>query len=42
MYVTVLLADKVFPGCGREAYPAGMRFPVKREEVNLNEKESPR
>ena len=38
----VFLAGKVFPGYGSEAYPAGRRFPVKREEVSLNEKESPR
>ena len=37
-----LAGNQRFPGCGREAYPAGMRFPVKREEVNLNEKKSPR
>jgi len=28
----------VFPGYGWEAYPAGVRFPVKREEVNLMKK----
>ena len=41
-YAESLAGNQRFPGCGREAYPAGMRFPVKREEVNLNEKESPR
>ena len=42
MFYAESLAGTRFPGCGWEAYPAGMGFPVKREEVNLNEKESPR
>ena len=42
MFYAESLAGTRFPDNGWEAYPAGMRFPVKREEVNLNEKESPR
>ena len=43
MYMIVFLAgNQMFPDCCWETYPAGVRFPVKREEVNLNEKESPR
>ena len=38
MYLTVFVAGKRFPGCGWEAYPAGVRFPVKRAVVNLMKK----
>ena len=37
-----LLVGDGFPNHGWETNPAGARFPVEREEVNPNEKESPR
>jgi len=39
MYVSVFFAgNQMFPNYDSEAYPAGVGFPVKREEVNLMRK----